>query len=775
MPALRRINFGDVCLRRAADHEVSRMTCLLNSTVFRTLRHERTRVTLRWLPPACLAIATFTAVTAAGSPAGAASTRKERTPAVSAASRPGGAPIMAIVSLRSQGITVYDTTGWIMRAPVSSGQTGRETPAGVFSVLEKDVDHHSNLYDDAWMPHMHRLTWSGIALHGGPLPGYAASHGCVRLPYGFASQLFGVTKVGMRVIISPGDAAPVDIAHPALPQSKPVSADAVAARAAEAADAASKADRAKRAAEIASWAAAQAAAPVNAAETLKHKAELQLATADREDGKAKAAEAKAAAAAEDAKTKAAEAKLTAEGANAKAAEAKQTAEDAKAKAAEAKQAAQGANAKAAEAKQAAQGANAKAAEAKQAAQGANAKAAEAKQAAQGASAKAAEAKQAVEGANAKAAEAKLKAEEVKAAEATLTAEEVTAAEARLTAEELNTKAAEAKLTAEELNARAAEAKLTAEEASATAAEAKLKAEEANAKVAETKLKTEEANAKTAEAKLKAEEGSAKAAEAKLKAEEASAKAAEAKMRDGEATVSAADDAKAKAVAARHKADDATTRAAEAVADEGAKLTGAKADQQAKVDAAEAARKASAEAEARRTEAAEAASAAVRQLEPASVFISRKTQRLYVRQAFQPVLEVPVTIQDPDRPIGTHVFTATGSMDGTADLRWTVVSLKGEHGDARVAAARDAARGVPDVEPAPVDASGAKAALDRIAIPPDVADRIGGMISPRSSLIVSDEALSPETGKGTEFVVVMNDEPQGGIKHRNLPSNARHER
>jgi hypothetical protein len=217
-PALRRINFGDVCLRRAADREVSRMTCLLNNTVFRTLHHERARVTLRWLPPACLAIATFTAVTAAGSPAGAASTRKERTPAVSAASRPGGAPIMAIVSLRSQGITVYDTTGWIMRAPVSSGQTGRETPAGVFSVLEKDVDHHSNLYDDAWMPHMHRLTWSGIALHGGPLPGYAASHGCVRLPYGFASHLFDVTKVGMRVIISPGDVAPVEIAHPALPQ-----------------------------------------------------------------------------------------------------------------------------------------------------------------------------------------------------------------------------------------------------------------------------------------------------------------------------------------------------------------------------------------------------------------------------------------------------------------------------------------------------------------------------------------------------------------------------
>jgi hypothetical protein len=749
------------------------MTCLLNNTVFRTLPHEPARGALRLLRPAslapvCLALATFIAATAAGSHARAASPRKERAAAVSAASRSGGAPIMAIVSLRSQGITVYDTAGWIMRASVSSGQSGRETPAGVFTVLQKDADHHSNLYDDAWMPHMHRLTWSGIALHGGPLPGYAASHGCVRLPYDFASRLFDVTKVGMRVIISPGDVAPAEIAHPALPQSKPVSADAAAARAAEAADAAGKANQAKRAADVASWAAAQAAAPVHAAETLKQKAETQLAAADREDAKAQAAEARAAAAAEDAKAKAAEAKLTAERANAKAAEAKLTAEDAKAKVAEAKLTAERANAKAAEAKLRAQGAKAKVAEVKLTAQGANAKAAEAKLTAQGANAKAAEAKLTAQGANAKAAEAKLTAEDANAkeAEAKLTAEEVKAAEAKLTAEELNAKAAEAKLTAEELNAKAAEAKLKAEEANAMAAEAKLTAEELDAKVAEAKLKTEEANAKAAEAKVKAEEANAKAAEAKLKAEEANAKAAEAKLQAGKANARAADDAKAKAVEARRKVDNAKAKAAEGLADEGAKLTGAKTEQQVKVDAAEAARKASAEAETRRTETAEAASEAARKLEPASVFISRKTQRLYVRQTFEPVLEVPVTIQDPGRPIGTHVFTATGNIDGTADLRWTVVSLKGRHGDSRVAAAR----GVPEVEPAPADASGAKAALDRIAIPADVADRIAGIISPRSSVIVSDEALSPETGKGTEFVVVMNDEPQGGIKIR-----TRHER
>ncbi len=132
------------------------------------------------------------------------------------APREAGEPIMAIVSIKSQRITFYDADGWIISAPVSTGTKGRETPAGVFAVLEKDVDHHSTLYDDASMPHMQRLTWNGIAFHGGPLPGYAASHGCVRMPYGFAEKLFDKTRIGMRVIISPNDATPVEFSHPAL-------------------------------------------------------------------------------------------------------------------------------------------------------------------------------------------------------------------------------------------------------------------------------------------------------------------------------------------------------------------------------------------------------------------------------------------------------------------------------------------------------------------------------------------------------------------------------
>ena len=121
---------------------------------------------------------------------------------------------MAIVSIKSQRVTLYDAEGWIFRAPVSTGTTGRETPAGVFAVVEKDKDHRSTMYDDAEMPNMQRITWNGIALHGGPLPGYAASHGCVRMPFGFAEKLFDKTRIGMRIIISPNDAAPVEYLPP---------------------------------------------------------------------------------------------------------------------------------------------------------------------------------------------------------------------------------------------------------------------------------------------------------------------------------------------------------------------------------------------------------------------------------------------------------------------------------------------------------------------------------------------------------------------------------
>src|SRR6266700_3074644 len=209
------------------------------------------------LRPAHLAIAGLAALIAATDPVGATDRRSERA-VESMESRTAGEPVMAIVSLHSQRITIYDANGWILRAPVSSGQKGRETPAGIFSVIQKEAEHYSNLYDDAYMPHMQRITWSGIALHGGPLPGYPASHGCIRLPYDFAARLFDLTRLGMRVIVAPTDVTPIEIAHPALFMPKP-GADALAAvRAAEAEDVASKAATARHAAVTASRDAAQA-------------------------------------------------------------------------------------------------------------------------------------------------------------------------------------------------------------------------------------------------------------------------------------------------------------------------------------------------------------------------------------------------------------------------------------------------------------------------------------------------------------------------------------
>jgi hypothetical protein len=461
----------------------------------------------RRLRPAYLAVAGLAALIAAGDDAGARSGRPER-PIESVQSRSAGEPIMAIVSLRSQRITVYDAKGWILRAPVSSGTKGRETPAGIFSVIQKVEEHYSNLYDDAFMPHMQRITWSGIALHGGVLPGRPASQGCIRLPFDFAAQLFDATATGMRVIVAPGDVAPVELAHPLLFQPKPGAAALAASRAAEAQETASKAVKVRLAAATASREATRATVPVRTAENLKLKAEAQLAAAETALGSAKSAEEK------------------------------EQAEGAKAQAA--------------------------------------------------------------------------------------------------------------------------------------------------ARLAELQLQWETA----------------------------------------------------------------------------------KADLQLKLDAVTSAREAAAAAETARAAAAEAARQTARELQPVSVLISRKTQRLYVRQAFAPVFESPVTIADPDRPIGTHVFTAVERAADDASLRWSVVSLRSGRPPNGAVEPQERAHGNSgrDVEPMPTDPDSAKAALDRITIPQDVLNRIAG-IAPRSSLIVTDEPLSSETGKGTEFVVLLSGEPQGGIKQR----------
>ena len=421
-----------------------------------------------------------------------AATQPRRTQVAEAtAPRQAGEPIMAIVSIKSQQVTIYDADGWILRAPVSTGTTERETPAGVFAVVERKRDHRSNMYDDAWMPHLQRITWNGIALHGGPLPGYAASHGCVRLPFGFAEKLFDKTRIGMRVIISPNDAAPVEFSHAALlvPNREalaaaPVLAEPLAHKAAEATKAA---DQAKRDATTAARETATFTASLRKLELSRNRANAELASADK----------------------------------------------------------------------------------------------------------------------------------------------------------------------------------------ALAA------------------------AKTDQAKVRAEDLKQKAA---LKAEQL-----------------------------------------------GRQFDTANADAKSKVAAAAAAKDAAKAAETQKTDAAKAAGEAKLALEPVSIYISRATQRLYVRRAtrkpvpdggevFDATIEVPVKIRNPEKRIGTHVFTAMARND--SGLRWTVVTID--------------------------DGDDAKGALDRITIPQDVLDRVAPTALPRSSIIVSDEPLSSETNYRTEFIAVLSNHPQGGF-------------
>jgi hypothetical protein len=204
-------------------------------------------------------------------------------------------------------------------------------------------------------------------------------------------------------------------------------------------------------------------------------------------------------------------------------------------------------------------------------------------------------------------------------------------------------------------------------------------------------------------------------------------------------------AAAKTDEAKAKAADLQQKAAAKAADAATQLETAKADAKSKIDAAAAAKDAAKAAAARKADAAKAATEAKLAVEPVSVYISRATSRLYVRrnthkpwpdggEVFDSSIEVPVTIRDPDQPIGTHIFTAMAQSD--KGLRWSVVTI--DHGD------------------------DAKDALDRITFPKDVLDRIAPTALPRSSIIISDEPLSRETNYRTEFVAVLSNQPQGGF-------------
>lgn len=125
-------------------------------------------------------------------------------------------PVAVVVSLPEQLAHVYRNGIRIAVSTVSTGKPGHETPTGVFVVLQKDKNHHSSTYNDAPMPNTERLTWSGVALHAGGLPGYPSSHGCVHLPLDFSAKLFGITHLGTPVIIADSHTDPWELSHPGM-------------------------------------------------------------------------------------------------------------------------------------------------------------------------------------------------------------------------------------------------------------------------------------------------------------------------------------------------------------------------------------------------------------------------------------------------------------------------------------------------------------------------------------------------------------------------------
>ncbi len=136
-------------------------------------------------------------------------------------SKPQG-PVIISISIEKQKLRIYDANGFYAETPISTGMKGHSTPMGVFSVIQKQKLHHSNIYSGAPMPYMQRITWSGIAIHAGVLPGYPASHGCIRMPMAFAVKMWNWTKMGARVVVTPGEITPSSFSHPLLAAQKVV-------------------------------------------------------------------------------------------------------------------------------------------------------------------------------------------------------------------------------------------------------------------------------------------------------------------------------------------------------------------------------------------------------------------------------------------------------------------------------------------------------------------------------------------------------------------------
>lgn len=407
-------------------------------------------------------------------------------------------PLQIVVNIGTQKVTLYSNGTRVAQGPVSTGMPGHSTPMGVFSIIEKDRYHHSNIYSGAPMPFMQRITWSGVALHEGVLPGHPASHGCIRMSHDFAQKLWPVTKLGVRVLVVHNEVVPQDFEHAKLfaPKAKPGESPI---------------------------------AMIGPTDGEGGSRPIMLAQAEEK----RASDATSETTIEEAKDR-------------------ETSDFAKPASAE-------------------------------------------------------------------------QAEEAKPAES-------------------GAKGAELRKSVE----------LPKEPAEAT-------------EITSSTVPPAPAEATTAEESVKP---------------------------------GPTEDPR-KPITPRYKSTEQPAKRSGQVA----------------------------------------------------VFVSRKEKKIFVRQGFIPVFEMPITFDEPDKPLGTHVFTAMGERENGSGMRWNLMTIPTDGSTVEPGQRRRGYREPPKVIPSAKAPSDAAEALERIQFPKEAVDRIGELLIPGSSLVISDEGLGRETGRFTEFIVL----------------------
>jgi L,D-transpeptidase catalytic domain len=553
-------------------------------------------------------------------------------------------PLIIAISIEKQNLRIYDANGFFAETPISTGMKGHPTPMGVFSVIQKQKLHHSNIYSGAPMPYMQRITWSGVAMHAGVLPGYPASHGCIRMPMAFAVKMWNWTKMGARVTITPGEITPSSFSHPLLVAQKVVPAPNAEPQAdtpvAPKSDKASEADT--------PIGPAISVASLDLRSTIGHGDAARLDTTPLRDQT-----------------------HTADAGDMTAAQAPVTMTDATSSAG-------------------------------------NAPPPE-------------EASAAGESKAADAPETKAKSETAKSeAEAAGKPGEIVSSDDKPT----EPKSAEI-ATAETKPAATDKPDQDGKKPDEAQTTAPSNRDSANVETSATGSLNAEAGARDKPDEKKVE---AKADHVKAEALQPDAPGSDAP-----------------------KSSEKPEAGVKAITGVSPGAADVKKDQARLPDPAK---------PAAASKPAPAMAAAPKRSGQIAVFISRKDSKLYVRQNFAPLFDVPVTIAPSDRPLGTHVFTAQVDRDDANVLHWSVVSLpmpsryaERRDEDERISRRRKTVSAV-EMKPLPVPDSPAEA-LDRLTIPLDAMARITEALSTGASIIVSDQGITAgETGEGTDFIVSL---------------------